>query len=320
MSKRRFYDRLKDHQIAWAETHGLAAADREVKQGRPWVLKEEEKRRNLFEPNWWRFIEGKEHRWARALTSSQCFAVNLFAPLAENSHVARSVFQKLVADRTLSTDDEISLAFEHTPDGGPNWLGERGQPTQVDVFFTVFRGERAHGHLLVEVKLGEAEFGSCRGARKGKGNPDPSRCLNLTEVLAKPHQQCWLVESEGRRYWEHMKLSDSGFRLGSLPPGSSCPFAGGLYQVMRNQVLAQQICTNSEAKWADVALCIHSGNLDVRRLRLPVAGHEDVTEAFSATNSVPLREIDFAEIIAASSAALPSLNKWADWMTTRYIF
>jgi len=47
--------------------------------------------RNLFRQEWWHHIQGLEHRWVRALNSSQCFAVNLFANLAEDRSGANRV-------------------------------------------------------------------------------------------------------------------------------------------------------------------------------------------------------------------------------------
>jgi len=147
------------------------------------VLKKEHRERNLFDPRWWRYIAGQEHRWASALNSSQCFAVNVFAPLAEDSDLAKAVWARIYPHRPLDPADTVLVEFEHTPQGADEWLGERRQQTQVDVFFTVRRGETTVGHLLVEVKFTETEFGECRGAKpptaKRAGNPDRSRCLDL---------------------------------------------------------------------------------------------------------------------------------------------
>ena len=43
-------------------------------------------------------------------------------------------------------------------------LGEKRQPTQVDVLFTTLRGEVPTGRLLIEVKFTESGPGECRGA------------------------------------------------------------------------------------------------------------------------------------------------------------
>lgn len=231
----------------------------EERNGRPsWVLKREFEKSNLFDPDWWPYIEGNEHRWVRALNSSQCFAVNLIAPLADDPGLARSVWPILSPHRPLQDGDEVKVEFEYTPDGARDWLGERGHQTQVDVAVIVSRRGNLVGELLIEVKYTEPGFGSCRGAKDmqadGKGNPDAARCLDLARILAIPDGRCWSAEIEGRRYWEIMTGRGSSFSFGSLPEGPPCPFRGGPYQLMRNRALADAIVANTEAEWADVAV------------------------------------------------------------------
>lgn len=83
---RDFAGRLRCHLSSWATTNGLAECV-ELDMGRPWVLAEAHRTRNLFSQEWWHHIRGFEHRWVRALNSSQCFAVNLF-PSVDSSKPA----------------------------------------------------------------------------------------------------------------------------------------------------------------------------------------------------------------------------------------
>jgi restriction endonuclease-like protein len=78
-----------------------------------------------------------EHRWFRALNSSQAFAVNLFGPVASDRRLARTLFDELAPRRSTEPTDEVQVHLEYTPDDGPAWLGERSsrRPTQVDVAF-----------------------------------------------------------------------------------------------------------------------------------------------------------------------------------------
>jgi len=77
---------------------------------------------------------------------------------------------------------------------------ERGQPTQIDVFFEVVREDRIRGAIGVEVKLSESEFGGCRGwngvGGTGPINPDRKRCLNARRVVESPETQCFMAECE----------------------------------------------------------------------------------------------------------------------------
>ena len=318
-----FADRMKEHQIAWANKNGLnhlleSRHDSQLS----WVLKKEHKTRNLQDLNWWKYIEGHEHLWARALNSSQCFGVNLFGPLAENPILAKRELEFLLPHRTLEKCDAVTICFEHTPQDAPEWLGETKQPTQVDVFFTVTRREKPIGHLLVEVKFTETEFGSCRGAVPmtpgNTSNPDSSRCLNLQAVLANPKQMCWMAEADnGRHYWDFMLSASTHFKFTSE---MACPFRKSLYQLMRNQVLALALVQYTSAEWAEFGVCIHPGNTEVRQLSEEVSGYKDALEAFNSIlpDKTKIIEILPSNIIERARGIDPSLSVWADWMRSRY--
>jgi len=323
-----FAERMKEHQIAWASKNGLNHLLEKRDDSQPsWVLKKENKTGNLQNPTWWKHIpEGHEHLWARALNSSQCFGVNVFGPLVEKPILAKRVLEMLLPHRTLEKDDVVTVRFEHTPQNAPEWLGEKSQPTQVDVFFTVTRMERPMGYLLVEVKFTESEFGSCRGAvpstltKSGtkSGNPDSSRCLKFQDVLANPKQMCWMAEADnGRHYWDFMLSAATPFAFASVV---ACPFRESLYQLMRNQVLALALVQNTSADWAEFGVCLHPGNREVRQLSDAVLGHTDALEAFNAIlpNKTKIIEILPSTIIELARENDPALSEWADWMRSRY--
>ena len=320
-----FYDDLKARQLVWARSQGIADGKTEADRARPWVLKPEFRELNLFSPSWWSLIAGKEHRWSRALTSSQCFGVNLFAPLALDRALARQVLPKLLPERALATTDAVEVALEFTPPNGPKWLGERRQqPTQVDAAFIVRRHGGPIGYLLVEVKLGERGFGACRGASKPRsdapGNPDPDRCRSLARILAEPERQCWLAEAQGRHYWRYMSEKGGPFRFDRLPPDAACPFSGGLYQLMRNRVLADALVREGGAAWADVALCVHPANDAVDLLDEAVGGTSSALAAFRSLlrSKDGLLDLTPQALIDAVVAASPPLGAWAHWVRDRY--
>jgi hypothetical protein len=318
-----FQERLKAYQVAWAEANGLADKT-ETASGRPWVFKREYETNNLFEPNWWTYIAGKEHRWARALNSSQCFAVNLFAPLIENRGLAKSVYVQLLPDRQLEDDDVVSVELEYSPAQAREWLGERGHQTQVDAAFAIYRGGKAVAYLLIEVKLSETTFGTCRGAKSrnknGRGNPDPGRCRDLAGILAAPDENCWLAETEGRRYWNYMMSPQSPFDFSALDDGAACPFAGGLYQPMRNRVLADALVAETDAIWADFAVTIHPDNDVARVLAEEVAGETDAVSAFGrVVGKDGVCVIAPSNILTAACNSDASLSLWAEWMRERYM-
>ncbi|MBI5315571.1 MAG: hypothetical protein HZB34_06335 [Nitrospirae bacterium] len=319
-----FAERMKKHQIAWASKNGFNHLLEPRQDSQPsWVLKKEHKTRNLQNPTWWKHIpEGHEHLWARALNSSQCFGLNLFGALAENTILAKRVLETLLPNRALEKDDVVTVRFEHTPQGAPEWLGEKEQPTQVDVFFTVTRGEKPIGYLLVEVKFTEHEFGSCRGAVPQKpgnnGNVDSSRCLNLQAVLKSPKTMCWMAEADnGRHYWDFMLSAATPFTFTST---MACPFRQSLYQLMRNQVLAIALVQHTSADWAEFGVCLHPGNTEVRQLSDAVSGHTDAVKAFNAILPHNMKVINVLpdDIVKLARESDPALSEWADWMRSRY--
>ena len=85
MAETSFAENMKRHQLSWALANGVTPDMLETRKGQiSWVLEKEHRERNLFDPRWWRYIAGHAHVLARSLISSQCFAVNVFAPLAED--------------------------------------------------------------------------------------------------------------------------------------------------------------------------------------------------------------------------------------------
>ena len=323
MMDKPFAERMKEHQTSWASKNGLNHLLEPRHDSQPsWVLKKEHKKRNLQDATWWKHIEGHEHLWARALNSSQCFGVNLFGPLAEKPILAKRVLDTLLPHRRLEKDDVVTVCFEHTPQGAPEWLGEKNQSTQVDVFFTVNRREKPIGHLLVEVKFTEHEFGSCRGAVPSTptkpGNPDWSRCLNFHAVLDNPKQMCWMAEAaNGRHYWDLMLPPSTPFKFTSE---RACPFRESLYQLMRNQVLAIALVQHTSADWAEFGVCLHPGNEEVLELTDAVSGQKDALKAFNAIlpGNTKLLEVLPSKIIELATGNDPALSEWADWMRSRY--
>lgn len=320
---RNFAATAKQQQLQWAAKR-LPPGILEIRNGEPsWVLKREHRTRNMFRPQWWDYLVGKEHTWARALNSSQCFGVNLFAPLAEDPGHARSFVNRLLPGRGIELRDMVKVYFEHTPDGAPGWLGESGQPTQVDVFFEITRGERQVGFVLVEVKYSEPAFGGCRGwngKRERKwSNPERARCENAAGVVTSPETQCWLAETQGRQYWKMLSQSSSSLRIQQIGQSKACPFRHGLYQMMRNRVLADELSRQTPGAWSEFAVCRHPENRVLTTLIEPVAGSNDSFAAFRTLSSPDAvgdwNAQEVLDLIGTSDLQLPG---WKTWMEDRY--
>jgi len=319
-----FAANARKHQLAWALNGGVPVSALELRHGQiSWVLKREHRKLNLFRPEWWNYIAHAEHRWSRALNSSQCFAVNVFAPLAEYSARARRVLQALLLTREILPEDEVSVRFEYTPEGAPARMGERDHSTQVDVYLLVTRSHRCIGHVLVEVKFSETSFGSCRGwgnkTENAVRNPNPSRCLNATEITLNPQKNCWRAEAEGRRYWELMSAQGSSIRMGAIRLAGVCPFRHGLYQMMRNRVIADELARNTRPAWADFAVCRHPANDAVVLLDEPVSEHRNAIRAFqSISTDGAICDWNAQKLVKVIGSTDDKLGEWEAWMMARY--
>jgi hypothetical protein len=296
----------------------------ELDRGRPWVLAEAHRTRNLFSRQWWHYIQGFEHRWVRALNSSQCFAVNLFATLAKDPSGANRFLRSMLPERAIADGDHVVVKFEHSPSGAPERLGERGQPTQIDVFFEVVREGRIRGAIGVEVKLSESEFGGCRGWNGIRAtvpiNPDRERYLDTRRILESPEARCFMAEREGRRYWDLMGAVDASFDLDRIAEQDRCPFRHGLYQMMRNRVALDVFRSITEAEWTDFVVCVHPANEAVARLPEPVAGEFNAVAGFrSLLRPGRLLEWDASEVLKAIVAVEGGSEEWAGWMRGKYL-
>jgi len=319
-----FVGNARNHQLAWALNGGIPVEALEVRRGRvSWVLKREHRKLNLFRPYWWDYIAHAEHLWSRALNSSQCLAVNIFGPLADNCVRARRALQLLLPEHNLRAEDGVTVRFEYTPQDGPTWMGERKQPTQIDVYFQVTRSVRCIGHVLVEVKYSENSFGCCRGwvskPDETKRNPDPSRCLDASAIATAPQANCWLAEEEGRRYWELIAAPGSSIRIEAIRLAGPCPFRHGLYQMMRNRVLADELARHSWPAWADFAVCRHPANDAVVLLDEPVSEHGNAIRALqSISTDRAIYDWKAQELVEVISSTDEKLKDWKAWMVGRY--
>jgi hypothetical protein len=320
----RFAAALKEHLSRWADEQGLAPLIEHGRRRRSWVLAAEHQHRNVFRPEWWRFIDGRAHRWARALNSSQCFAVNLFGPLADDEAAAGAFVGRMLPDIGLRAGDRVKVHFEWRPDHVPELLGERGQPTQMDAAFVVERAGAWFGVLGVEVKLSEATFGTCRGwtGRRAGAFINAARegCLDVEKVIAAPTRHCFMARHEGRKYWFEMARADSAVAPGPLRAGQPCPFRHGLYQLMRNHVALDAARRTMGAAWAALGVCVHPLNRDAHVLPEPVGGTDDALDAFRSLLRSParLRVWNPADVVVEVRACGAGGDDWVAWMRQKY--
>jgi hypothetical protein len=306
-------DQIKHHLSNWAADPARALRT-DGKHG--WVLAKEHARRNYYLDAWADLIAGREHRWAHALNSSQAFAVNLFAPAIASRAGGLALWQSLWPNHGEPAPERVSIDFEYLgPDGtaiGPTWLGESGQATQVDVAIAAGFPGSVRRVFLIEVKLRETEFGSCRGARA-----PGSDCLSLTQVLASSSTKCWMEMEEGRKYWQVIQ-SEPRPLLFERALNEPCPWRRSLYQVMRNWAFGQALVRSGAAGDFRVGLCVHPDNKVALQLHARVAGHANVFDAFNAMAPAPgVIQVQPSRVIEILGPHAP--DGWAQYMRTRYM-
>ena len=190
----------------------------------------------------------KAHTEVHNLMSSWVLAANLYFPIGDNKVFNDLMLQflksKISTDITELCHVELEFAFPEGDQLHPSPLlgeqnGNRGYgQTSPDVAFHV-KTNKGNGLILTECKFSERSFSSCSVRRKEdkgrrKGNPDPKQCLKATTEVPhwdNCHQAVW-----GRKYWNHLKLSEQGIRT-----FKRCPAAIAGYQLFRQQSLAEGI-------------------------------------------------------------------------------
>ncbi len=319
-NENRFAESLKHHLENWAGDIEHFHHDGK----HPWVLDRSVANLNYFGgEEWATLLSGKLHKWGHALNSSQAFAVNLFGPARFAPTVAKSLWNTLPAGQAHPNPDRVELHFEYSGpdrDFAKRWLGEAGIPTQIDVVAEGIFSEDVRHLQFIEVKLSESEFGSCRGAKRGKKapNPAPDRCRDLSRIIENPSAQCWLAEAEGRRYWQIIDNATSGLEAKADKVGG-CPWQGGLYQLMRNWALGRAMLDQGLAASVNLAVCVHPGNRAVTALSTTVAGTDRVLDAFnSMAGSMKVSELDTRALIKAQDDAGAAMG-WRSYMESRYL-
>ena len=314
-----FSEVLKQHLASWRERDERFKTD----GVHSWVLHHSAAALNYFgAEEWHALVAGKLHRWGHALNSSQAFAVNLFAPARFSGDVAHALWTKMPAGASHPDPQCVNVHFEYSgPDDGfaKQALGETGVATQIDVAVEASCADKSRHFQFIEVKLGESRFGACRGARTGKKrvNPTPERCQDLTQVRKDPGSQCWLANSERRRYWELIE-GQSGLAVLADDAGG-CPWRGGLYQLMRNWALARALVEHGIAASVELAVCVHPGNHEARRLDRAVSGTNDVVHAFnSMTDATRVSELDPRALLAVQDVS-GAPSGWRTYMKGRYL-
>ena len=269
------------------------------------------------------------HSEALNLKSSQVACLNVLFPLRTDLTLTTAVFRTLIPDLSVVT----GIEFEYTgPSGTTAWLGEpsrgkRGQNrTSIDaaIFWQDTTGHR--NISLIEWKYTEHNFGVC-SAFTDATRAERMRCLSLGICTAShPEQICLLTDggdSRSRRYWEH--LVGAGIRKEAFAGVKGCPFAGPLYQLMRQQLLSSYLRDVGEADEVDIMVVAFSGNTALMELppaleTMRLSESDTVIKVWNqALTGVPLVRHFFVETLLSALDSIVSADaRWRAFLRDRY--
>jgi hypothetical protein len=280
---RNFKEQMERHQIEY-KTKALGIEQMGLWRGRryPHILP-----KCMWNLNLWEGIRKKAERYFadneiawhiqnHNLLSSQIMCVNTFFPLRQHL----DILKVWLSHHLNEIEKVIKLDFEYIgPKNYFNEPGGRGQNrTSSDLSITWQDKEGKKNILLLEFKFTEPDFGQC----SRQGNPDPKRCYSSKKVVASPQTECYRVQEKKRRYWEYILSDDSLFQKELLTTESYCPFRYDFYQLMRNQLLAHRIQSDSRPglNRVEFGVIYHAENEALTRMPRPFGGERNPLKAW----------------------------------------
>ena len=223
------------------------------------------------------------------------------------------------------------IEFEYTgPAGATEWLGEptrgkRGQHrTSIDaaIFWHDAVGRRRVS--LIEWKYTERNFCVCSAF--AKAGAEQHRCLSLHVTDDHPETSCLLTDggdSRHRRYWGH--LTCAGIRKEAFAGLKGCPFAGPLYQLMRQQLLAAYFIQARAADAADVLVLSFAGDTALAELPaalepLRLTKEDTILDVWNRAlaGASPVRHLTVESLMVAIDRTAMADARWRDYVRERY--
>jgi hypothetical protein len=283
---------------------------------------------HLYAPARQRFLDHqrrfpfKTHKFANHMASSQIACANLFLPLMDSPDDAARILAVVKPDLKSIAVEYLDRGFriefwDEIPEGPTDqkgMLGDHNRSTGTDSDFAIAYRNREDVLCLwlIEHKLTEAEFTMCGGARSKGRIPGKHACAPTAEIMAHP-AVCYYHSACGYRYWDLTMSEPTEFPPERLIEYSKCPFAGGMNQLWRNQLLAIAIERAEQWPYREVYFSVvhHPRN---QALAVSVEAFLDLTgrnERFSVFTPEPL-------VTEAKQGRSAALREWAEWYSDLY--
>jgi hypothetical protein len=243
---------VQERQINWRKKY-ISTTEMGVQNGvkRPWILPKDNWKDGLFKDvrdnllDYLKKAQVQPHKGVHNLKSSWILCANLYFPFSRDKQMLAGFLNKNIS-MEIESVDRIDLEYEDKDEllkpskllGEPE--GTRGaNQTSPDIAFLVNGGK---GLILIENKYTEHSFYPCSGRKSQYHNPDIKKCLDISNVLKNPQENCymshWQKDSKrgNRKYWKFINISDYGMKI-----LTRCPAATSGYQLFRQQALAEGI-------------------------------------------------------------------------------
>jgi len=201
-------------------------------RGKPYchILPDERWKENLWNQKLEQILDYAKHRqinWHLGkahLNSSQILCFNLFFPFIYNTMPLEPYFRNNVSGFNKFAG---IMEFEYTDP--LNLLNEKKQ-TNVDLAMEWLDDDCNINLFLFEFKYTEDSFGTCSKYNKEK-------CRDL-DTYNHP-KKCYLTNNK-IKYWDEL-IQNGPIKIELIVGKEICPFRSGLYQLMRNQLLAHTL-------------------------------------------------------------------------------
>ncbi len=265
----------------------------------------------------------ERHIEAPNLRSSQVSCFNFLFPLRINLDAARTVLAPLLP----GLSHVQAIEFEVT--GGPAATRHLGEPpggkrganaTSIDATIEWLDKQSRLRLTLLEWKYTEEGYGGC-GGYASKGNPDRGLCERLDATSTRSAAiNCYLASGGSvrlkRRYWDLVRPE----WIAALAGIAGCPFRGPLYQLLRQELLADWLRSSGRYDLVDVAAVHFKDNYALQATPSHLAGLGDsVGAVWRAAVPGGLREVEVERLVAAWDASpRESLPGWREYLRDRY--
>lgn len=268
-----FDDYMSEYQVTWRRRQPISQAyGRQNGKRKPWILPWSNWEEGLWPdirsgtcyalPDYLQRNKITKHQGVHNLKSSWVLSAKLYYPFRA-SEQGRELLAGFLKEHVCSRIESVdAVSFEYAEPSGTalhpvallgEMHGSRGKgQTSPDI---AFLANDRRVLLLTEVKFVEHSFYRCSARRTvdkpGKpGNPDPSRCMDVSSLPSDYERLCHQV-TWGRRYWEHLAPIVSKEMFSDLV---CCPAARAGFQLFRQHALAEGIANSG--KYEKVISCL----------------------------------------------------------------